>query len=109
MEQGLKVAALTGLVLFILFCLFIYIRQLRQWRLNVKNDFEAALKTMHISTYELLVNRSTAPSIRRPPEVYRILSDQHGHYFLYLHSGVNPGVFQPLPKDRALLAAKMNG
>ena len=108
MEQKLRAATLIGLVLFILFGLVSYIRRDRKWKRYVVADFKAALESMQISTYELLAERTTAPSTRRPPEVYRILRDQEGRYFLYLHSGANPGIFHPLTEERALLAAKLN-
>ena len=109
MEQGLKVVALVVLVLFISLCGFVKIRQARQWKTNVETDFKAALERMQINAYDLLTNRSQAPSRQRPPEVYRILRDHQGQYFLYLYSGSSPGAIQPLSKDRALLAVKMNG
>lgn len=109
MEQGLKVVALVVLVLFISFCGFVKIRQARQWKTNVETDFNAALERMEINAYDLLTNRSQAPSRQRPAEVHRILRDQQGRYFLYLYSGSSPGVLQPLSEDRALLAVKMNG
>ena len=105
----METAALIGLLLLISFCLFTKVRQARQWKLDIATDFEAALASMQISTYDLLVSRSKAPTRQQPPEVYRILRDEHGRYFLYLHSGVSPGIFQPLTEDRALLAARMNG
>lgn len=108
MEQILRAAALTGMVLFLLLCLVTHIRRVRKWRLDVDADFEAVLQRMHINSHTFLANRNTPPGMRRPPDVYRILRDQQGRYFLYLHSGANPGVFQPLTEERALLAAKLN-
>lgn len=108
MEQELRAVVLIGMVLFISFGLVSYMRRVRKWRRDVVADFKAALKSMQISTYELLAERTTAPSTHRPPEVYRILRDQQGRYFLYLHSGANPGIFHPLTEERALLAAKLN-
>jgi hypothetical protein len=109
MEQGMRAAALTGLVLFLLHCLVTQIRRVRKWRLDVQADFEAALQRLNIESYDFLANRNTPPGMRRPPDVYRILRDQQGRYFLYLHSGANPGVFHALTEERALLAAKLNG
>lgn len=109
MEQGLRAAALTGLVLFLLFCLVTHIRRVRKWRLDVEADFDAALQRLHIDNYHFLANQNTPPGMHRPPNVYRILHDQQGRYFVYLHSGANPGVLHSLTEERALLAAKLSG
>ncbi|MCS3419158.1 MULTISPECIES: hypothetical protein [unclassified Pseudomonas] len=109
MEQGPKPLALVGLALFILLAALFQILRVRRWKLAVKADFEAALQRLHIETYELLVDRNLARGTRRPPEIYRILRDHNGHYFLYLHSADGPGVLNPLTKERATLAVQVNG
>lgn len=109
MEPGLKPLALAGLVLFILLAALLQALRVRRWRRNVNADFEAALHRLHIESYELLVDRNLSRGTRRPPEIYRILHDHKNHYFFYLHSSGGPGVLNPLTKERALLAVRVNG
>ena len=80
-----------------------------RWRSHVNADFEAALKRMQIDQYEFIVDRSTAPGFETSPALYRLLLDQKGRYFLYMLVEGTAGQMIALSKERALLAAKMNG
>ncbi|AZC23845.1 hypothetical protein [Pseudomonas sessilinigenes] len=108
MEHVIKHLATQGLVLFIFFSLMYHVSNIRRWDVTTQEDFEQALKRLHIDKYQLLVDRRVSPRPKRQGEIYRILHDHAESYFLYQRTGSNPGVLQPLTKERALLAAKMN-
>lgn len=108
MEPYIKPCVILGFVLLIFLVLFVRHRLIQQWKLEVKTDFEAALRHLRVERHEVLTDRSVYPGGNRPGEVYRILHNQNGQYFLYLHTPGSPGILQPLTRERALLAAKFN-
>lgn len=72
-------------------------------------EFRSALRTLGVGRHELMVDRLTTPSTDRTAEVYRIVRDSQGRYFLYTKLGSSAGVLQPLSEERALLAIKISG
>jgi hypothetical protein len=98
-----------GFLFLLSFVLFLHVHMTKQWKRGVAADFEAALLRVQVETYELLADRARPPNGGRSGEVYRIVRSHDDRYFLYLLTPRSPGVIQPLSKERALLAAKVNG
>ena len=109
MEQETSIFEFAGFALFSLVVVIFSLRGANRWEAGINADFQAALKNLHIVSYELLVDRTVCPSSNRYPEVYRILRDQDDRYFLYMLLDDAKGVLKPLTKERALIAAKMSG
>lgn len=109
MELAKSIMVVSLLVLCVVIPIFLFWRRLTQWDSEVNTNFQAALKSVNISTYAFLVDHIVPPTQNRTPEVYRILQDQDEHYFLYIHIEGSPGVLKPLTKERALLAAEKSG
>ncbi|OCX23724.1 hypothetical protein BBI10_06840 [Pseudomonas graminis] len=55
------------------------------------------------------MDRTVAPGYETAEAVYRILLDQDGRYFLYMLVEGTTGLIKPVSKERALIAAKLNG
>lgn len=89
-----------------LVAVIVSVRGGRRWEAEIDADFQTALKNLHVVSYELLVDRTVAPSVNTHAEVYRILRDQDDRYFLYMLLDNARGVMKPLTKERALLAVK---
>ncbi|PVZ20177.1 MULTISPECIES: hypothetical protein [unclassified Pseudomonas] len=81
----------------------------RTWRAKIDAELQSALNDLGAGGYTLVVDKLTSPSTDRTANVYRILHDEQDHYFLFMKIGEHPGLLKPLSKERALLAAKMNG
>ncbi|MGN9498007.1 hypothetical protein ACTMQ1_24005 [Pseudomonas syringae pv. aptata] len=109
MEQGTSIFEFAGFALLMLLVVIFSVRGANRWEAGINSDFQAALKSLHIVSYELLVDRTVSPNSNRYAEVYRILRDQDDRYFLYMLLDDAKGVLKPLTKERALLAAKMSG
>ncbi|KQQ60142.1 hypothetical protein ASF84_05400 [Pseudomonas sp. Leaf127] len=85
-------------------------RYAKQANLEMDQDFIDTLKTFQIASHEVVtetIRRSTGP--KNPCDVYRILFDDTGRYFLYMYHGGYPGILKQLSKERALLAARTKG
>lgn len=67
-----------------LVAVIVSVRGGRRWEAEIDADFQTALKNLHVVSYELLVDRTVAPSVNTHAEVYRILRDQDDRYFLYM-------------------------
>lgn len=98
---------LPCLLLAALIAVIFYARKRGKEKLDV--EFRAALATLNIEQYELLVDKVVTPSTDRTAEVYRIVRNSQDNYFLYLKIGSSPGVLKPLSKERAMLAVQANG
>lgn len=98
---------LPYLLLAALLIVIFHARKRGREKLNA--EFRTALGALDIERYELLVDKMTTPSTDRTAEVYRIVRDSQDRYFLYTKIGSSAGVLQPLSKERALLAVKVNG
>ncbi|SDX21320.1 hypothetical protein SAMN05444064_115121 [Pseudomonas syringae] len=105
-DQGTNVSELAGFAPILLVAVIVSVREGRRWEAEIDTDFQAALKNLHIVSYELLVDRTVAPSSNTHAEVYRMLLDQDDRYFLYVLLDNAKGVVKPLTKARALLAVK---
>ena len=81
------------------------IRLTRQLKADLKTTFEATLQRHGIQSFEILKDSTYYGNGYHASQVYRILFDSTGHYFLYLHVSDSPPVLKPLTRDRALLAA----
>ncbi len=109
MANGADIVETAGIVLAVLVGVIFSLRNGKSWETGISADFQAALRDMHIESYELLVDRTVRPSSNTYAEVYRILLDQDGRYFLYMLLDDTKGVIKPLTKERALIAARMSG
>lgn len=98
----------AGIAILAVILIIFSLSRADQWEADISADFQAALKRLRIVSYELLVDRTVAPSSNAHAEVYRILLDQDGRYFLYMLLDDATGVMKPLTKERALLAAKLS-
>lgn len=95
--------ALAGLIFFLRY------HMLRQWKREEQREFMAALRCLNNDQYEILLDKITFPSRLSPGEVYRIIHNHKGEYFLYLYTPGSPGVLQPLSKERAMISVRLNG
>lgn len=91
--------------LLLLFYAMRYYR--RRWRAGMEQRFQKALEGLQIGSHELLVDKVTVPSTDITAEVYRILRDDRGHYFLYMRTGDSIEILKPLTEERALQAVKV--
>lgn len=96
-------------VFAVAFFLFVSRHLLQQWKREVNTDFAAALRRLNIEQYELLADKVCSPSRQKTGEVHRILRSLDDQYFVYFYTPGSPGVMQPITKERALLAVKLNG
>lgn len=109
MELGESVAALLALVLLPVLGVILSNRRFKRWETEKRECFDAALKSLHIDHYEVVVERVIPPIQNTTPQVFRIFHDRNGRYFLYLKVEGTPRVIKPLTKERALLAAEKSG
>lgn len=109
MEQGMDFWEFAGIAILAVIWIIFSLRGANQWEADISKDFQAALKNLHIVSYELLVDRTVAPSSNTHAEVYRILRGQDGRYFLYMLLDDAKGVMKSLSEERALIAARMSG
>lgn len=111
MSQGVGGADILFLLLLAAVGIIFYVHRdkLDWWSDDLESDFQAALETLHVERYELIVDHVIRLGGGITPEVYRILRDGDDHYFLYMKTENEKGVIKPLTKERALLAAKMSG
>lgn len=86
-----------------------YRHNMKKWRSKIDAELQAALSRLGVGAYTLVVDKLTSPSTDRTADVYRILHDDQGRYFLFIKTGEHPAVLKPLTRERALLAAQMNG
>lgn len=105
----MKPSVFVFLALCIGLGVFVNRQLLRNWRRGTDKDFKAALQRLNIEQYDLLADKTSTPSSHQPGEVHRILRSADGQHFLYVHTQGSPGVLQPITKERALLAVKLNG
>lgn len=108
MEPDIKSLFAIGLAAVI--CLVFVLRHLmlRRWVRQEQEAFIAALSSLNISHFELLLDRTVFPSRLSRGEVYRIIHNHADEYFLYLHTRGSPGVLQPLSKEQAMIAVELN-
>lgn len=109
MDHGSGIPAAVSIALALLIRFLFSLRSTKQWESDVAADFGAALERMNIHSYTFLVDRTVAQGSETSESVYRILLDQDGRYFLYMLVEGTTGLMTPLSKERALVAAKMNG
>ncbi|MFI8558551.1 hypothetical protein [Pseudomonas putida] len=79
-----------------------------RWRAGMEARFAKAVEGLQIGSHELLVDKVTVPSTDITAEVYRILRDERGRYFLYMRTGDSIEILKPLTEERALQAVKLN-
>ncbi|GAB7530269.1 hypothetical protein PS3A_26800 [Pseudomonas sp. 3A(2025)] len=110
MQTLLKIFA-TGVmpILAVALAVLAYRHNMKKWRSKIDAELQTALSGLGVGAYTLIVDKLTAPSTNTTADVYRILHDDQDRYFLFIKIGEHPGVLKPLTKERALLAAQMNG
>ena len=96
-------------IMAIVLAVLAYRHNMKKWRSRIDAELQTALEKLGVSAYILIVDKLTSPSTDRTADVYRILHDDQDHYFLFMKIGEQPAVLKPLSKERALLAARMNG
>ncbi|WP_430303214.1 hypothetical protein [Pseudomonas sp. DC418] len=110
METLLKTLASGVTPLLAIALVFLaYRHNMKKWRSKIDAELQAALSGLGVDCYTLIVDKLTSPSTNRTADVYRILHDDQDRYYLFIKTGEHPGVLKPLPKERALSAAKMHG
>ncbi|MNO97095.1 hypothetical protein D3C76_887910 [compost metagenome] len=77
---------------------------MRKLREAVDSEFETALRRLRIDHHEVLLDRTQRRYHPEAIQVHRILRDDQGQHYLYVHISDSPGVMQPLSHERALLA-----
>ena len=86
------------------------------FKLNARNNlrrreglyqaFETTMRQHGIKSFEILKESIYIGNNFRPSELYRVLLDDSGHYFLYLHASNAQPILTPLTEERALQAAQ---
>ena len=86
------------------------------FKLNARNNrrrrevlyeaFETTMRLHEIKSFEILKERIFLGNNFRPSELYRVLLDDSGRYFLYLHASNTQPTFTPLTEARALQAVQ---
>ncbi|KDO00878.1 MULTISPECIES: hypothetical protein [Pseudomonas] len=83
---------------------YLSIRRMRTLQEAVDREFQAALRRHHIDSYEVLRDRTRNHYHPEAIQVHRILRDDKGQHYLYVHISDSPGVMQALSRERALAA-----
>lgn len=96
-------------IMAIVLAVLVYRHNMKKWRSRIDAELQTALNNLGVFAYTLIVDKLTSPSTDRTADVYRILHDDHDHYFLFMKIGEHPAVLKPLSKERALLAAQIKG
>jgi len=81
-------------------------RNNRRRREGLYETFETAMRQHGIRTFEIIKESIHIGNNFRPSELNRILLDDSGHYFLYLHASNAQPTLMPLTEERALQAAQ---
>ena len=81
-------------------------RNNRRRREGLYEAFETAMRQHGIRTFEIIKERIHIGNNFRPSELHRILLDDTGHYFLYMHASNAQPTLTPLTEERALQAAQ---
>ena len=81
-------------------------RNNRRRREGLYEAFETTMREHGLKSFEILKESIYIGNNFRPSELYRVLLDDSGHYFLYLHASNTQPVFMPLTEERALQAAQ---
>ncbi|MCY1264152.1 hypothetical protein PSJE_09040 [Pseudomonas jessenii] len=86
------------------------------FKLNARNNlrrreglyqaFETTMRQHGIKSFEILKESIYIGNNFRPSELCRVLLDDSGHYFLYLHASNAQPTLTPLTEERALQAAQ---
>lgn len=82
----------------------------KQVNLEMDREFISTLETYRVTSYEVIsetVRRATDQ--RHPCQVYRIIFDDKGQFYLYMYYPGQRGMPKQLTKERALLAARTKG
>jgi len=79
-------------------------RRMRKLNDAIDSEFEAALRRNNIVSHEVLLDRTSRGGGQGLTQVHRILLDDNGQYYLYVHISDSPGVIKALSQERALLA-----
>ncbi|CAI8928474.1 hypothetical protein [Pseudomonas sp. IT-P4] len=81
-------------------------RNNRRRREGLYEAFETTMREHGLKSFEILKESIYIGNNFRPSELYRVLLDDSGRYFLYLHASNTQPVFMPLTEERALQAAQ---
>ena len=81
-------------------------RNNRRRREGLYEAFETAMRQHGIRTFEIIKESIHIGNNFRPSELHRILLDDTGHYFLYMHASNAQPTLTPLTEERALQAAQ---
>ena len=81
-------------------------RNNRRRREGLYEAFEIAMRQNGIKSFEIIKESIHIGNNFRPSELNRILLDDSGHYFLYLHASNAQPTLMPLTEERALQAAQ---
>ncbi|WLI10576.1 MULTISPECIES: hypothetical protein [Pseudomonas] len=81
-------------------------RNNRRRREGLYEAFETTMRQHGVRSFEILKESISIGDIYRSSELYRVVLDDAGHYFLYLHASGTEPVFMPLTEERALQAAQ---
>ena len=75
-------------------------------RNELYKTFENTIQQHAIGTFEILKESIWIRSGMRQSELYRILLDDTGRYFLYFQASGSPPIFTPLTEKRAIQATE---
>lgn len=110
METLLKIFSAGVMpILAIVLAVLAYRHNMKKWRSKIDAELQTALSELGVDCFTLIVDKLTSPSTNRTADVYRILHDDQDRYYLFIKTGEHPGVLKSLTRERALLAAQMNG
>ena len=98
----LLIAGCTLAVVYVLF------NRAQDWKRGLNSDFQTTLQRLNIQHYEILADTIRPPGRHNVAEVHRILRSLDDQYFLYFYTPGSPGIAQPISKERALVAVKLN-
>lgn len=81
-----------------------------QANLEMHQEFSDTLKLHRITSHEI-VSETVRPArdAAHLGEVHRILFDDKGQYYFYIHYSGQRGILKPISEERALLAARTKG
>lgn len=71
-------------ILVIVLAVLAYRHNMKKWRSGIDAELQASLSQLGVGTHTLIIDKLTSPGTNRTADVYRILRNDHEHYFLFL-------------------------
>ncbi|WP_057396434.1 hypothetical protein [Pseudomonas fluorescens] len=106
MRTSALVLLVISYAVLMMFFFKINARNNRRRREGLYEAFETTMRQHGIKSFEILKESIFIGNNFRSSELYRLLLDDSGHYFLYFQASGTQPIFTPLTEERALQAVQ---